>query len=242
MTRNSPRVLALISARGGSKGLHNKNVIDLGGKPLIAWTILAALEAKCVTDIVLSSDSEEIMEIAKNFGCDVPFKRPANLAQDTSQIIDVVLHALDTLPRHGYPAYEYVLLLQPTSPMRTSFDIDNAFELMHLQSAPSCVSVCEVDTSPFLMYRFDVNFQIRPILPNVGMSLRRQDLPVSYQLNGAVYFANPTELRATKSFTSDATVGYIMPRERSTDIDTIDDLEIVRKQITKNVSTLDLDP
>jgi CMP-N,N'-diacetyllegionaminic acid synthase len=226
MTTSPPRVLALISARGGSKGLPRKNVLEIAGKPMIAWSILAALQAECVTDVVLSSDDDEIMDVATRYGCDVPFKRPVDLASDTASVVDVVLHALDVLPSHGYSSYDYVLLLQPTSPLRTAAHIDAAFKQLHSQNAPSCVSLCEVSTSPYLMFNFTSGSRIAPMLPVERKSLRRQDLPPVYELNGAIYFSAPSALRAARSFTTEATVGFVMPRNLSTDIDTTEDLQI----------------
>lgn len=233
MTTSHPRVLALISARGGSKGLLRKNVLELAGKPLIAWTVQAALQAECVTDVVLSSDDDEIMDIAAHYGCDVPFRRPSDLASDTASVIDVVLHSLEVLPSHGYFEYDYVLLLQPTSPLRTASHIDAAFKQLHSHKAPSCVSLCEVSSSPYLMFNFTSNGLIDPILPIEGKSLRRQDLPSVYELNGAIYFSTPSALRAARSFTTDATVGFVMPRNLSTDIDTIEDFQLVETYLNE---------
>ena len=233
MTTSLPRVLALIAARGGSKGLPRKNVLELEGKPMIAWTISAALQAECVTDVVLSSDDDEIMDVATRYGCDVPFKRPAELASDTASVIDVVLHALDVLPSFGYSEYDYVLLLQPTSPLRTEGHIDAAFNQLYLHNAPSCVSLCEVSTSPYLMFSVSSGDRIAPILPIEGMSLRRQDLPPVYELNGAIYFSTPSALRAARSFTTSETVGFIMPRNLSIDVDSSEDLQIVQLHLSE---------
>ena len=129
MKKHNPhRVLGLITARGKSKGLPRKNVLPVGGKPLLAWTIEAGLEASSIDRLVLSSDDDEIMKVAIEYGCDVPFRRPDHLASDEAGSIQVVLHALEILPD-----YDFVVLLQPTSPQRSSEDIDNAFKLMLAQ-------------------------------------------------------------------------------------------------------------
>ena len=224
----SNKVLALITARGGSKGLPRKNVLLAAGKPLIAWSIDAAITAECVERLVLSSDDDEIMDAARSAGCDVPFCRPAHLASDVATSIDVVLHALDQLP-----GYEYVVLLQPTSPLRTAADIDAAFELMIERGAPSCVSVCEVDQSPYWMYRAAAGNKLERILPEVDKVTRRQDLPPIYVLNGAIYIARIDWLRANSSFVGEETVAYLMPRERSLDIDTVQDFEIFRTMVER---------
>ncbi len=221
----SNRVLALITARGGSKGLPRKNVLPAGGKPLIAWTVEAAISAKCVDRVVLSSDDDEIMAAAKAAGCDVPFCRPPYLASDMASSIDVVLHALDQLPR-----YDYVILLQPTSPLRTAADIDAAFELMLEKSAPSCVSICEADQSPYWMYRLSNDGKLQGLLTTENAT-RRQDLPPVYILNGAIYIARTEWLRSTKSFLNSATIAYEMPKERSLDIDNADDFNLFRLKL-----------
>lgn len=224
----STKVLALITARGGSKGLPRKNVLLAGGKPLLAWTVDAAISAECVDRVVLSSDDHEIMDAARAAGCDVPFCRPAHLATDVATSIDVVLHALDQLPGYGY-----VVLLQPTSPLRIAADIDAAFELMLEKGVPSCVSVTEVEQSPYWMYRVTDENRLQRLLPNVEGGTRRQDLPPIYALNGAIYVARIDWLKKTKSFVGDETIAYQMPRERSIDIDTPDDFIAFRSIVEK---------
>lgn len=222
----SNHMLALITARGGSKGLPGKNVLFAAGKPLVAWTVEAALSAECVDRVVLSSDDDEIMAAARAAGCEVPFRRPVHLASDVATSIDVVLHALDQLP-----GYEYVVLLQPTSPLRTAADIDAAFKLMIESGAPSCVSVCEADQSPYWMYRVEVGNKLQRLLSEVDGITRRQDLPPVYVLNGAIYIARTDWLRENKSFVGEETVAYLMPKERSLDIDTAQDFELFRSRI-----------
>lgn len=220
------RLLALITARGGSKGLPRKNVLPVGGKPLIAWTISAAIEAEFVDHVVLSSDDDEIIKTAMKWGCTVPFRRPTELASDTASSMDVVLHALDQLP-----GYDFVVLLQPTSPLRTSRDIDAAFLLLQASGAPSCVSVCEAEQSPYWMYRLAEDGKLEDLLPLPTAAKRRQDLPPVYVLNGAIYIANVDWLRSTKSFLGDGSIAYLMPKERSIDIDTADDFEAFYRKV-----------
>lgn len=223
-------MLALITARAGSKGLPRKNILLAGGKPLLAWTVDAAISAECVERVVLSSDDHEIMDAARSAGCDVPFCRPAHLASDVATSIDVVLHALDQLP-----GYDYVILLQPTSPLRTAADIDAAFELMLQSGAPSCVSVCEADQSPYWMYRVEVGNKLQRLLSEVDGITRRQDLPPVYVLNGAIYIAQIDWLRENKSFVGGGAVAYLMPKERSLDIDTVQDFELFRSRIEDEI-------
>lgn len=213
-------VLALVPARGGSKGLPGKNIRAAAGRPLLDYTVAAARSSACIDRIVLSSDDEAIMRVARASGCEVPFRRPAALATDEATSIDVVLHALDQLPPH-----DLVVLLQPTSPLRTAADIDGACRLLLQHDAPACVSVTEAEQSPYWMYRLDESAQLAPLLPAGERAARRQDLPPVYLLNGAVYVARADWLRRERTFVGPATVGYVMPRGRSLDIDTLADFE-----------------
>lgn len=223
------KVLAIIAARGGSKGLPRKNVLPAGGRPLIAWTIEAALKSNCISRVTLSSDDDEIIATALRYGCEVPFRRPADLASDTASSMDVVFHALDQVP-----GYDYVMLLQPTSPLRTAEDIDAAFALLRKSQAPACVSVCPVEESPYWMYRLEKQSRLHNILDLPEGVTRRQDLPPVYSLNGAIYIANTEWLKKRGVFVSNETVGYVMPRERSIDIDTPDDYRNFVERVTES--------
>lgn len=213
------RVLAVITARGGSKSLPGKNIRLLGGKPLISWTIEAAQGSAYIDRLVLSSDDPAIIEVARTWGCEVPFARPAELARDDTPGIAPVLHAIEALP-----GYDYVVLLQPTSPLRSISDIDGCLELCVRAGFPACVSVTEPDKSPYWMYTLDPSGQMRPLMEGVERFDRRQELPQVYALNGAVYAADCRWLAASRSFVTLETGGYLMPRERSADIDTELDL------------------
>lgn len=210
----SDKVLALITARGGSKGLPRKNVLVAGGKPLIAWTVQAALNASSVNRVVLSTDDDEIMTAAAVAGCEVPFRRPPVLASDQASSMDVVIHALSELP-----GYDYVVLLQPTSPLRTSFDIEAAFKCLRDHDAPACVSVTEAEQSPYWMYTLSGEDRLYSILEPQPNCSRRQDLPPVYVLNGAIYIAKIDWLLQTRNFLGPDTVAYKMPKDRSLDID-----------------------
>lgn len=211
-------VLAVIPARGGSKGLPGKNIRQAGGKPLIAWTIEAARGARLVDRVILSSDDAAIIAVAREWGCEAPFVREARLAGDETPTIEVVLDALARLP--GYP---WVVLLQPTSPLRTAADVDGAIARCAALGAPSCVSVCPARESPYWMYTLAEGSRLAPLLP-AGMPTRRQDLPAVYSLNGAVYVARADWLARERKFVTTETVAYEMPAERSLDIDTESDL------------------
>lgn len=223
------RVLAVIPARGGSKGLPGKHLLQAGGRALIAWTIEAARAATCIDRTVLSSDDEAIMACARAHGCDVPFRRPAELATDSAASIDVVLHAVDALP-----GYDVVVLLQPTSPLRGAADVDAACATLAASKAPACVSVAPVAQSPYWMYRLGDRGTLQPIAELPAGATRRQDLPEVYALNGAIYVADVAWLRRTRSFVTRETVAHVMPAERSVDIDTSADFEAFRKAVSED--------
>lgn len=213
-------VLALIPARGGSKGLPGKNILPVHGRPLIDFTIAAAKSAACVDRVVVSTNDEAIAAVAAKCGAEVPFMRPALLATDEAASIDVVLDALERLP-----PFDLVALLQPTSPARSAADIDAACALLVRNDAPSCVSVAAAEQSPYWMFRLDDGQALMPLLPAAERATRRQDLPPIYVLNGAVYVARTDWLRRGRTFVGERTAGHVMPAERSIDIDTAADFE-----------------
>lgn len=215
---NNKSVLAIIPARGGSKGVSRKNIKEIAGKPLIAWTIEEAIKSKYIDRLILSSEDQEIIEIAKSFGCDVPFIRPDYLALDSTPGIAPVLHALNELPN-----FDYVVLLQPTSPLRVVEDIDSCIEQMIGIAAPSCVSVTEPEKSPYWMYTLKDDSRMEPVIKQSNFKVLRQDLPPVFALNGAVYVAETKWLLENKSFLTGETTAYIMPNNRSYDIDTEED-------------------
>lgn len=216
-------LLAVIPARGGSKGLPGKNIAELGGRPLIAWTIAAAKSAVAVTRVIVSTDDQAIADAAASAGADVPFLRPASLSTDTASSVDVMAHALRQSP--GYPQ---AVLLQPTSPFRTGADIDAAHALMNRFAAPSCVSVTTVTESPYLMFEAMNDGRLSRLLPEPMSGLRRQDLPHVVRLNGAMYFVRPEQFLADRCFLHADSVGYEIPAERAMDIDDAEDLDHAR--------------
>lgn len=224
------RVLAVIPARGGSKGLPGKNILPVNGRPLLAWSVEAGRGARHVDRVVLSSDDDVIIAAGRACGCEVPFRRPAALATDTASSLDVVLHALDSLP-----GYDVVVLLQPTSPLRTAADIDGACATFVASGASSCVSVALADQSPHWMYRLDAGRTLVPLLAQPDLTLRRQDLPKVYVLNGAIYIADVAWLRRHRTFVGADTVAYVMPAARSLDIDSAADFEAFRRAMNEDV-------
>lgn len=209
------QVLALIPARGGSKGIPGKNTKELAGKPLIAYTIEAARGCSCLDDVLVSTDSEAIAETARTYGAWVPFLRPEELASDTSKTMDAVLYTLRRLAKEG-KEYDYVVLLQPTSPLRTSRDIEGAFKLA-LETGEDVVAVSEVADSPILMRTCDDKGNLTSLLSG-GSTVRRQDMPKYYRVNGSIY-VNRVDSLTEETSLNDNPVGYVMPRECSVDID-----------------------
>ncbi|HLX79282.1 MAG TPA: acylneuraminate cytidylyltransferase family protein [Burkholderiales bacterium] len=203
-------VLAIIPARGGSKRLPRKNLREFSGKPLIAWTIEAAKRSRYLDRIMLSSEDEEIMRVARGLGCEVPFARPAELATDDAPGIAPVLDALARLP-----GYTWVVLLQPTSPLRSAQDIDACIDVCVRLSAPACVSVAPVPKSPYWMYTLGADQRLKPLLA----AEEPRDRQPAFVLNGAVYVARTGWLQAKKTFVDETTVAHVMPPERSVDID-----------------------
>lgn len=215
-------MLAVIPARGGSKGIPGKNIRMLAGKPLIAWTIRAAMDSGVVDQIVVSTDDKEIGEIALAWGAEVPGLRPAALAQDETGSMDVVLHLAAQID-----AFDWLLLLQPTSPLRSADDIRGIMNLVFERGAHSAVSLCESSSSPVWMYNIDKYDRLRSVLPFGNHVHRRQELSPAYQLNGAMYLMKREWLLTNKNFIGSDTIGYLMPPERSADIDTPLDWEWV---------------
>lgn len=214
-------VLGLIPARGGSKRVPGKNLRWVGGRPLIAWTIEEARKSRYIDRLILSSEDDEIIAIAKEWGCDVPFKRPPELATDEAQGIELVLHALQTIQ-----GFDIIVLLQPTSPLRIVDDIDDCIEkCVSAADTPCVVSVTPVEKNPCWMYTLGGANRLRPLLTADDSQPQVRD-PV-YVLNGAVYVARIDWLQKTRSFLTGETVGMVMPHERSLDIDTESDFRIL---------------
>lgn len=214
-------LLAIIPARGGSKRILRKNIKKIAGKPLISWTIDIAKKAQCIDEIFISTDDPEIAEISKSCGINVPFLRPANLSTDSSLSIDLVLHTLDIVKK-----FDWVVLLQPTSPLRTSDDIENIYNLCIDANASSAVSVCQIIKNPKWLYTMDNSSKMSSYLGRNIKNISKKNLQNIYTLNGALYLTRVDFLKKYKKFINEDTLGYVMPRERSIDIDTQEDWKI----------------
>lgn len=230
------RILAVITARGGSKGIPGKNIKLLGGKPLIAYTIEAAKASQFLTRCILSSDDAEIIEVSKKFGADVPFVRPTELAQDNSTSIEVVQHAINWLKENDGQEYDYLMILQPTSPFRSSEDIDECIKKIVDTDTDSVMSMKElIDFSVKKVKRIE-NDLILPWLEDEGVwTLARQNLEKVYKRNCAIYLTK-TELIMKGDLFGKTSRPYIMPEERSVDINKPIDFELAEfylKQMIK---------
>ncbi len=216
------RVLALIPARGGSKSLPGKNIKPLNGKPLIAWTIAAAKKSRYIDEIVVSTDNRKIRAVAKRYGAKTPFLRPKRLATDTAKGMDVMLHALNWFKDVG-EAFSLIILLQPTSPLRIAQDIDKAVETLFSKKAKVVISTCKTDYPFYLTNELPKNGCMKNFTRFKLRMINRQDLPQFYKVNGAVYVAFCDYIMQKKCFWGDKTFAYVMPEERSIDIDSNQD-------------------
>jgi len=219
-------VLAIIPARGGSKGLPGKNIKDLCGKPLITWSIDVAEACSSIDKIVVSTDDDQIADCAKKYDAEVPFMRPQELASDTASIIDVIFHTIDWFKKHQDFRPEYILLLQPTSPLRTIEDIEGTIQMLKDKDARAVVSVCETDHHPWWSNILPEDGNMKDFLRRDILNKRRQDLPIFYWLNGAVYLAATNYLCEHNGFFGPNTFAYKMPKERSVDIDSTIDFKL----------------
>lgn len=218
-------MLAIIPARGSSKGIPEKNIKPLFGKPLIAYTIEAAQAARSVDRLILSTDDEGIAEVAQKFGVEIPFMRPAELAQDTSLAIDNYIYTVDRVNADNSKQYDEFIVLQPTSPFRTAVDIDNAIELFHEKKADSLISVCEASHPPLWAKKIDSLGRLKDYFNiNIG-NKNRQELEPAFMPNGAIFILKLSLLKSHYSYYSDRTYAYVMLQERSLDIDTPLDFE-----------------
>ena len=209
------KYLAIIPARGGSKRLPNKNILDLNGKPLIAWSIEAAKKNKYINNIVVTSDSEKILDIANKYNIKT-IKRPDFLATDTATTFDTIKHTIDSLQEK----YEYIVLLQPTSPLRNEKHIDEAIELLEKKNADAVISVCETEHSPLWSNTLPEDLNMSNFLRDEIKNKRSQDLPKFYRLNGAIYICKTDKLLEEKTFLLKNNIyAYIMDRKSSIDID-----------------------
>jgi len=215
------RILVIITARGGSKGVPRKNIRPLGGRPLIAWTIETALAIKDhVARVVVSTDDAEIAAISRTYGAEVPFLRPAELAQDTTKSLPVLQHAVQAIEQQDGSPVDWVLLLQPTTPFRSAEDIIACLDFARAGDCDSVISVAPSPVHPIFVKSIDDEGFLRPFLLEEPEGLRRQDAqPPAYVRNGAVYLTRRDVLMETNSIWGRRIKAYVMPPERSVNID-----------------------
>ncbi len=231
-------VLVIIPARGGSKGIPGKNIIDVCGKPLIAYSILIGRElvnAGLAADCIVSTDDDEIADVAKNWGASVPFKRPNEFASDTAKTIDVITHALDWHERNKKQVFDAILLLQPTSPLRTVEETIKSLELFAKGGSESLISVYREEyINDLVMYKYAKDQDIIGVPLNIlhNKGVRRQDHGHVYVRNGSIYITSVALIK--KGFIiSDQPILFEMDRSSSINLDTVADLDLLRKHICK---------
>lgn len=219
--------LAIIPARGGSKRLPRKNILDLCGKPLISYSIEAGLKSKYISKVIVSSDDNEILTISKEYGAET-INRPEYLANDTATTFDALEHTINSLEK-----YDYIVLLQPTSPLRNQKHIDEAIELLNEKDANAVISVCETEHSPLWCNTLDEELNMSNFLPKEVLNKRSQDLPKYYRINGAIYICKTEELLKNKGFfLKEKVFAYIMDKKDSVDIDEEIDFKLAQFCLT----------
>ncbi|WP_055668139.1 cytidylyltransferase domain-containing protein [Desnuesiella massiliensis] len=214
---NSKRILAIIPARGGSKGIPRKNIKDLNGKPLIAYTIEEAKKSRYIDSIVVSTEDEEIAKVSKKYNAEVPFLRPKELSEDDTPGIEPIIYTIKRLQESG-DDFDYIMCLQCTSPFRKTEHIDDALKKLINEDADSIVSVCESEVSPYWMKKIK-NGIMEDFLDDIPFYSRRQEIPTTYRLNGAIYIAKREVLLKNKNWYTKNTLAYIMDKKSSIDID-----------------------
>jgi len=224
---NQHNILAIIPARGGSKGIPRKNIIEINGKPLIEYTIRAAKKTQLISELVVSTEDPEIANICTELGCKVPFLRPAELATDSTLSLPVIQHALKEVETLNKQLYDIIVMLQPTTPLRSSEDIDQGISLLLETNADSVVSVVDVEGyHPFRMKRMIGDNQLINYIDQGFEDMRpRQTLPKVYLRSGALYITRRDILLSKNSFIGDDCRGLIIPPERAINIDTQADLK-----------------
>ena len=220
--RKQERVLGLIPAKGGSTRLAKKNIRPLAGRSLLAWTADAARASGVIDRLVVSTEDEEVAEAARALGIDVPFRRPLELARDPAGVVHVALHALDTLEAAG-ERYDTLVTMLPTCPLRSAEDIRGAYDLFIERQRPFVLSVSEFEHTPFAALGPTPDDRLEPYMPQY-FGRKSQEMPKAYRPNGAVHVLDVAAFRKAKTDLAQPLVGYVMPRARSFDIDTEDDL------------------
>ena len=211
--------IAIIPARSGSKGLKDKNIKELAGKPMLAYTIEAALSSGCFAKVHVSTDSEQYAQIARHFGAEVPFLRSKELSGDRVGTWEVVKWILEQYEKQGQGAFDTVALLQPTSPLRTEEHIRQAYQLLKDKQANMIVGVCEAEHSPLWMNVLPEDGSMDGFLPSERLAAFRQGLPTYYRINGAIYIGKSEWIKSRSDYYTEGTYAYRMDKKTSIDVD-----------------------
>lgn len=230
-------MLAIIPARGGSKGIPGKNIRELCGKPLIAYTIEAALMAQEINEVVVTTDSEDIADVALQYGAEIPFMRPSYLAGDDSSAIDVYLHAVEFLEKKNGNRIDKFVVLLPTAPLRDAWEIDHAIQSMKKSMCTTLVSVAEADVPVSWYYRMNENMIIKNAGFDSDNAIKNRQMNCRYYVpNGAIYILDYQLLKTERTYYTDDTIGYVMTKKKSVDIDTEDDFEYAEFLLKQKMS------
>lgn len=230
-------ILAIVPARGQSKGIPRKNIKILVGKPMIAWSIEAAINSKYIDRIVVSTDDEEIKQISLKYGAEVPFLRPEELARDNTQSSDAIFFTVERLKSIENEKYDFILLLQPTSPLRTEIHIDESIEKLidNSNNFDALISITELEHPIYWNRTIDRNNVLKNYIEyDKDKKYRRQDFEKLYRLNGCIYLINTETFLRYKSFETENTLAYVMERKVSIDVDDIVDFELAEYYLKSN--------
>lgn len=236
------RVLFVITARGGSKGVPRKNIRMVGKFPLIAYKIIAAKKCRYESRVIVSTDDEEIAKISRDYGAEVPFMRPDELADDLASSMDVVAHAMNWISENDTESYDYICLLEPSSPFASYKDLNNALELLEKTGADTLLGMKEVEVSTRFIHTLDENGGLSEFYRAVKdqTSVRRQDQKKEYTMNGCMYIAKWDYFMKNKLFHSEKSIPYIMPEEKSIEIDTMLNYEMACNLVEKGMIDVSL--
>lgn len=235
MSPLAPSFLAIIPARAGSKRLPDKNIKPLCGKPLIAWSIESALASPYISEVAISTDSEVYASLARKWGASAPFLRPQSLSSDTSTTFDALKHCIEYYKENLGRSFDYIALLQPTSPLRKSLHINQACEKILAKGASSLISVCECEHSPLWCNTLPDDESMSDFLSPQVLGVRSQDLPRYFRLNGVIFIAKTNALLESQGFFTPHTIAYTMPARYSSDIDSALDFEVAEMILAREL-------
>lgn len=236
------KILYVVTARGGSKGVPRKNIKLLGEIPLVAYKIIAARKCHYDSRIIVSTDDEEIAEVSRKYGAEVPFLRPAELATDSADSADVVMHTMNWVDENDDEKYDYVCLMEPSSPFASYKDFDEAIKLMIEKDADTLLGMKEIEVNTVFIHSLDEKGGLSKFYHAIKdlPSIRRQDQKKEYTMNGCMYIAKWDYFMKYKMFHSENSVPYIMPEETSVEIDTPLNYELACKIIESGLVDLEL--